>query len=727
MKRVLFCSFLLSFFIPGLLSAQRDSSRTLFLDAESWFLFEEYADALPLYMKLLKHDPGNDNLNYKIGICLLNDPYRKDRSVEYLLKASANINPNYKENSFKEQTAPPDALYYLGNAYLVNELLMPAIESYERFLDTMDRDVYDEELVQAQIRACKNAQRLKSMPVDIDLTILDSLINTRYSDIRPVVSGDGTKLAFITELPFYDGAFFCEKTDDGWSYPQSITTSLGFDADIYPVSLSHDGTGMILYYDDDYIGNLYYSQFEDGRWMPAVKMGENISTKYWESHACFSSDGKLLYFTSNRKGTHGGLDIYMSELQPDGKWGPAENLGSAINSRYNEETPFITEDGKTLYFSSYGHYNMGGYDIFYSKKKADGSWAEPINLGYPINTTDDDLFFQPVSNGFGGYYSIYSNRGRGRHDIYYMDIYSVDNPRMYFVSGNLRTDDGSVDNDQLALFVVDSRTGDTVVYGSPDKGTGAFSFNLQQGLYDLHFTGPGYEELIRPLSITSASHKQGIELDDDIELSLIMRLPLVFTGEESQIRLKDTLYEGVTGETIEVPLKLEKGSLLVVKVYQDSLLVSVDTIEVGKRRTTLEVVPLAGTSRVELEMIDSDGNIHKGGFRVTGVEPAAATEQSEPAGETEQSEPAAATEQSEPAAATEQSEPAGEEQQQHDEPESKKAEKVDRIDNELLEKAGDTSDRKAWPIAMAGLAGAGLLLLIILWWRRRKKDEDSID
>ncbi len=481
MKRFLFSLFTLLFLIPGIAFSQRDSLRTLFLDAESWFLFEEFADALPLYLELLENDPGNDNLNYKIGICLLNDPYQKDKSIEYLLKASDNINPAYKENSYKEVTAPPDVLYYLGNAYLVNELLDMAIESFERFLEIMDRNVYDEELVQVQIRACQNAKRLKTMPVDLDLYLLDSLINSQYPEIHPVISGDGTKLVFVTELPFYDGAFYCEKTDEGWSYPQSITQTLGFDADIYPVGLSHDGSEMVLYYDDEYIGNLYYSKFEEGRWLPATKLGENISTKYWESHGCFSKDGQTLYFTSNRKGTFGGLDIYTSERQPDGTWGVPENLGPTINSKYNEESPFITEDGQTLYFSSYGHFNMGGYDIFYSKKDANGSWGEPINLGYPINTTDDDLFFQPVNNGLNAYYSIYSPSGRGRHDIYYMNIYSVDNPRIYFVSGNLRSDDAIVDDSEIAIFVIDSKTGDTVVYTSPDQETGEFSFNLPTG------------------------------------------------------------------------------------------------------------------------------------------------------------------------------------------------------------------------------------------------------
>ena len=269
----------------------------------------------------LKADPGNDNLNYKIGICLLNDPYQKDKAIQYLLDASKNINPAYKENSFKERTAPPDVLYYLGNAYLVNELLDQAIESYEEFLEIMDREVYDEELVQAQIQSCKNAQRLMTMPVDIDLFLLDSLINTRYSDIHPVISGDGTKWPLLPNCPFTMGPSIPKRPKRDGPIPRSSPSLLGFDADIYPVALSYDGSEMILYYDDDYIGNLYYSRIEDGMWLPATKMGENISTKYWESHACFSKDGRPSISPVTGREPYGGLDIYLSERQPDGKWG----------------------------------------------------------------------------------------------------------------------------------------------------------------------------------------------------------------------------------------------------------------------------------------------------------------------------------------------------------------------------------------------------------------------
>jgi tetratricopeptide (TPR) repeat protein/Ca2+-binding EF-hand superfamily protein len=620
MRRVLLSFILIFLSFQALIFAQRDSIRTLFLDAESWFLFEEYAEALPLYQELHEKDPGNDNYNYKIGICLLHDPYQKDKAIQYLLDASENINPSYKENSVKERTAPPDALYHLGNAYLVNELLNHAIESYEEFLQIMDRDVYDEELVKAQIRSCKNAQRLKTMPVDIDLTLLDEIINTRYSDIRPVISGDGKKMAFVTELPFYDGAFFTEKTEEGWSYPQIITQSMGFDEDIYPVCLSYDGTEMILYYDDDYIGNLFYSRYEDGLWLPAVKMGENISTKYWESHACFSKDGQSLYFTSNRKGTHGGLDIYVSQRQSDGGWGPPENLGTDINSPYNEESPYISEDGQTLYFSSYGHYNMGGYDIFYSKKGMDGNWSEPVNIGYPINTTDNDLNFQPISNGDAAYYSVYSPRGVGQHDIYYMNIYSVNNPRLYYVTGNLRTEDGGMDSTQMAIYVIDTENDDTLVFTKP-RQDGSFGFELKQGIYELHFSGEGYEELIRPLRITSESNKEGIQLRNDLELDLEEKAMVIFEGEESQIQLRDEHYEGPAGEVLTVPIRAPRGSTVVVRTYQDSMLVASDTIELVRRRTDLEIIPLPGSSEVEVALIDEDGNVHRNRFTVIGALP----------------------------------------------------------------------------------------------------------
>jgi len=729
MKRFLSVYALLCLLFPVTLPAQRDSLRNDFLDAESWFLFEEYSEALPLYMKLHVADPENANISYRIGICLLNDPYRKEESVKYLLEAAEQINPGYKENSYKERTAPPDALYYLGNAYMVNQQLEKAIETYERFLEILDPEVYDRQLVEGQIRACRNAQRLKRIPVDIDLHLMDSLINTRYADVRPVVSGDGTKMAFVTELPFYDGLFYTEKVEGEWSYPRNITAELGFDSDVYPTCLSHDGSEMILYYDDDYIGNLYHARFGEGRWMPAEKLGEQINTRYWESDACLSRDGQTLYFTSNRKGTVGGLDIYRSARQPDGTWGVPENLGPTINTRFNEMCPFITEDGQTLYFSSYGHNGMGGYDIFRSRRNRNGSWGTPENLGYPLNTTGDDLYYHPVENGHGAYYSLYDEeRGIGRHDIYYVEVYSPENPRMYPVTGSLRTEAG-IDPAQAMVHVVNPATGDTLRSQSPAPETGTFSFSLPQGIYRLHFSAPGHNPLVTPLDITAYTDKQGIRLPGEISLQPEVKEPLVFEGAESRIQLRDSVYAGRAGETIAVPMRLQRGSTLISRIYYDSVLVSADTTEVDRRRMILEFEPLPGSSRVELEMTDPYGNIHRNGFILRGTEPGPSEGRTggtgtEPSGASDESGVRASdaagngTDNAEAAAEAgagedtteltsgEQAPPAGERQD------------ADRDKTAAGEKPGGNNP---WP-AILWILGGAILILILILWRRSRRD-----
>lgn len=620
MRKSLILFLLFSFLFSGFVSAQRDSSRNDFMNAESWLLYEEYGEAEALYQKLLKWDPENDNLKYRIGICLLEDPFRKKEAIAYLEEASKNINPDYKEGSFKETTAAPDVLYYLGKAYLVNEMLDKAIDTYREFLKIMDPEIYDEQLVRAQIKSCENAKRLKTMPVDIDLHPMGPEVNTRYSEVNPVISGNGERMAFITKQPFFDEALFIEKVNGEWTLPMSITSMLGFDMNIYPVALNYDGSEILLYYDEDLIGNLYTSRYEDGFWLPAEILGEQISTKYWESHASFSKDGQSLYFTSNRKGSLGGLDIYLSELGSEGKWGEPQNLGSTINTPYNEESPFISNDGTRLYFSSYGHYNMGGYDIFYSTKGDNGRWGKPVNMGYPINTTDDDLFFHPAENGNAGYQSRISPRGTNGYDIYYMDIYSVNNPRMYVVTGFVRTEDGDTDLTTLQMFVIDPETGDTLQYNIPIDPSGAFSLDLTKGSYALLFKGKGYEDLISPLSVSKISNKEGVKIEETLLLELLEKEILVFVGEESDIVLKDTAYTAPAGIPLLIPIKVEKGADLFVNVYQDSVLVHSDTIHADKRKIELELVPLVGLNLVELEMTDSDGNIHRNKVMVTGVE-----------------------------------------------------------------------------------------------------------
>jgi len=351
----LFCLFL----FPEMAGQFDEGYRADWLEGEMYFLFEEYNEALPYYKRCLQKAPNNDDINYKLGVCYLNDPFQKATSIEYLENAVDNVNPKYKENNIKETAAPLEALFYLGNAYRINNQMDRAIETYEWFMDLADPDVFDHDLVDEQIKACNNAKDLESRPIDYDIQNIGDRINTRFSDMNPVVSGDETKMVYIQKQPFMDALFYAEKVDGEWSYPRMLLPELGIDADAYPTALSYDGTELLVYRSDNYIGDIYSTKLVDGFLTPLDKLNDNINTKYWESHACFTRTGDSLYFSSNRKGTIGGLDIYLSKRDGN-QWGKAQNLGPTINTIYNEETPFVTFDGKTLYFSSYGHYNMGG-------------------------------------------------------------------------------------------------------------------------------------------------------------------------------------------------------------------------------------------------------------------------------------------------------------------------------------------------------------------------------
>ena len=591
------------------LNGQTTDLKETFLEAESYFLFEEYNEALPLYLRLRRADPDNDDINYKIGICFLNDPYQKEKSIRYLELASQNVNPKYKENNFKETTAPLEAIFYLGNAYLVNNNIDKALENYHKFLEILDPDIYDVELVEEQIRTCLRATNLETKPVDFDRTNLGEVVNGRFTDKNPVISGDGNKLVYVSEQRFYDATFYSEKVDGKWSPPRNIIPELGVDGDVYPTSLSYDGTTMIIYRNDEFIGNLYRSEYVDGRWTTMEKLGDNINTKFWESHGTLSRDGNTLYFTSNRKGGFGGLDIYTAQLQEDGTWGEPVNLGETINTRYNDETPFLTEDERMLYFSSYGHYNMGGYDVFYSMKNDDGEWEVPVNMGYPINTTDDDLFYFPVNNGNNAFFSMYTQEGFGLHDLYYLDVYSENYPRMYLISGTLGSKEGGInEEDDLVLYLIDRETGDTVFTSRPDMETQEFALQAPKGQYDLLFRSLTFNDLVKNISIDETTDKAGLNILDTLQLELKPYEPVLLTGDESRILLVDSVYKARPGRKMKLKLRLIEPSMLIVEHTHDSLVIALDTFLVDKERFTVDLVPQEGENVVQLTMIQENGD-----------------------------------------------------------------------------------------------------------------------
>lgn len=414
--------------LSGILQAQeyQEILRDIFNDAEYWLADESYIDALGEYQKLYTRGyDNNSNINYRIGICYLNIAGEKSKAIPYLEKATENLTPRYKEGIFKEAEAPYDSWLYLGNAYRIDNQLEKSVEAYNKYKALIDDDEESIGYADKQIMAINKAQIAMESPAFHIREHLGEIINTGTADYNPVVTYDEQTIAYMTSLKFYEAVNISRKENGVWTAPRQITAELEPEGKLYVNSISRDGETLYLNIEDNFNSDILVSAFDGERWSKARPLNKFINTKFWESHASISADGEYLYFTSNRKEGQGGMDIWVSRNGSEG-WGEPRNLGPGINTSLNEDHPFLSEDGKVLYFASQGHDNMGGYDIFHSERLADGSWAEPVNLGYPINTTDDDMFFLPLGNGKYGYQALFAEGNIGSRDIYRFQLFETE-------------------------------------------------------------------------------------------------------------------------------------------------------------------------------------------------------------------------------------------------------------------------------------------------------------
>ena len=395
-----------------------------FNDGEYFIAMEDYEEALYAFEQVYRSGyQDNANINYRIGQCLLQIPGRKTDAIPYLEKAVTSISERYKEGSFKEENAPPDALLYLGNAYRVNMELEKACEYYDQFEQYVgDKSDINKAFAEQQVLSCTNAVVAMNNPVDYKLASVGQIQETHRNRYNVVISNDLQTMAFMGKNPFYNGVYVSNKVDGVWSTPLNITPSIMSDGNMDVVALSPDGKTMLLAVGDEFTSNIYKSVYANDRWNPAESMGSPINSRYYESHASFTPDGKSIYLSSNRKGTTGAMDLWRSDLQEDGSWSEPVNLGPRINTLLNEESPFVSSDGKRLYFASQGHNSIGGFDMYYCELQPDGSWGDPVNMGYPLNTTDDDMAYSPTGIREEGATVVFAKGEGSDYDLYRFDF-----------------------------------------------------------------------------------------------------------------------------------------------------------------------------------------------------------------------------------------------------------------------------------------------------------------
>ncbi|MBA7580298.1 Peptidoglycan-associated lipoprotein [subsurface metagenome] len=435
-------------------------------------------------MLLEKKEVINANISYKIGICYLNIRGKKNRSIPYLESASQNVRYDY-QNTVEETNAPLKAILLLGVAYRINNELKKAIKTFESLRDKVA--ISDSELdaiIDMHIKRCENAILLGAFPGEPRTEKLPDHINNEFSNFNPVLVDHDRVLYYMEELKFYDALMRVESDNDSWGMPENLTPKIGSDGDHILVGASSDGKTLLLYiYEALKAGEIYSIQFADGGWSKLKPLNKNINTKYHETHASYSAKNETLYFTSNRPEGYGGLDIYMSKLDENNNWGPAVNLGPIINTPYNEETPIINNDDNILYFSSQGHLNMGGYDVFHSLRKEKNEWRQPINMGSPVSTTDDDLFYFPLESGISGLMSRLEESNSTAYDIYrYNSMVFANSPR-FDVRGKVQSVDSSNYIDHQVI-VVNNETSDTLISRIPEPD-GNYEILLPAGNFSI--------------------------------------------------------------------------------------------------------------------------------------------------------------------------------------------------------------------------------------------------
>jgi hypothetical protein len=465
-----------------------------FNQARRAILFNNYSKALPNLQFLLKKDSINANYNYLVGLCYYNIPLKKANALPYFLMASKNTTKNYKELSFKETSAPYKTYKYIGDIYHYIYNFDKAKNYYTKYLEYMTPNSSEYKEVKRLIEICNYANELMNDSIEISIENLGMPINSEYDEHSPVLLNNEEEIIFTSRRKgttgglladdgrYFEDIFVSRKNNDKWTKPEKISPNINTERHEASICISSDGQELYIYRDDYGIGNIYVSYLDENRnWTKPEKLEPQISSSANETHATISADKNMLIFSSDRAGGFGGKDLYVSLRLPNGNWGIPKNLGPNINTQYDEEGPFLMPDGYTLYFSSKGHNTIGGYDLFFSELQEDGTWGKPKNLGYPINTTDDEVYYFVSADEKRAYFSSIREDSYGGKDIYVMNLLSLPERSSAVVKGRIYIK-GQESNPvkDVVIKVYDNKTNKLMGQYKPNKETGYYVMILKQ-------------------------------------------------------------------------------------------------------------------------------------------------------------------------------------------------------------------------------------------------------
>lgn len=501
-------------------------------DAEKYYSIKNYKEALPRFLAAIEAGEKNAMVHYKAGVC-----YQRSVEVAEQLKAIP-----YFEYAVKNSTTLPATVHYeLGDLYLRNEEVQKAIGSYTRFKELTKTDKAAQAKANRALNTAGNAAAFMAARRLVTVQNLGAVINTAHTEYNPVVSADENILAF-TALRSNDPGrsntsteqiLIANRNAGVWTAPTVIPISTEYN--VGTAGISPDGQKMLIFMGSAADpGNIFVINKTGDTWSKPALVTNTLNSKYLESTASITPDGKIIYFASDRLGGLGGMDIYKIEQQANGSWGQPVNLGAPINTKDNEDAPYIHPDKKTLFFTSDGHNTMGGRDIFFSKL-VNNKWTKPENMGYPVNTTANDNYFTLIANGTRGYFSSDRKGGFGAQDLYYVDMpEGASSIALTMLKGKiLNAETGKPLPTKIYLIDIETNKKLDFVY-DPDPATGNYLIILPPAKnYDMVIESEGF--LPYTININIPDQDYFYELYQQINLKTIKQFDVV-VGQSVEVR-----------------------------------------------------------------------------------------------------------------------------------------------------------------------------------------------
>ncbi|MCU0431354.1 MAG: OmpA family protein [Cytophagaceae bacterium] len=563
--------FLISLVVASNMWAQKHSRKSVKVSQEAMkaYAAKDFKKALELYKEAEKLHPGDPDYLYSMASCYMELGYYQE-AIEPLQKVSAS-----KMKISKIQ-------FDLGKCYHASMRFDDAITSFTQYKQKCLKEKNAEGLKEADmyIRYCNNAKELVKSPVKVKIQDIGERVNSSYQEYFPVLTADELMMMFTSRRKVpesklvdpvdnnpYEDIYLTVRSDkkQEWSTPLKLSNVINSESHDACVALSADGQQLFIHKTVNG-GDLFVSNLLGSIWSEPKNLGEAINTPYQESSASISANGKYLFFASDRPGGKGGFDIYVSKRLPSGEFGAPKLLGDQVNSIYHEFSPFIHPDGKTLYFSSKGIGSMGGYDIFSCSVNPETGeiTSAPVNVGYPINTTDDDVFFVWSADGKRAYYASVREEGVGEDDLYVLERQDSTANDAVVLKGKLFN---CLNNDPVhaTVTVTDAASREVIGQYISNSTTGRYLVVLPgKKEYNLSIDAPGFGFLSKNIQVKDASVAFEIEDQQCMQSinpgqTLVLR-NVQFTTDQS------TLLPESSAELMRVVEMLKNNTSMVISI-----------------------------------------------------------------------------------------------------------------------------------------------------------------